>query len=53
MKVNEGGGIHDEEIEVVYIPLVSAKKFMFDESFHKTPGLMMAFYWFFDTIKRA
>ena len=48
MKVSEGGGIHDEEIEVIYLKTAEAKKFMFDESFQKTPGMMMAFYWFFD-----
>jgi len=48
MKINEGGGLGEEEIEVVYIPLKDAKKFMFDESYKKTPGMMMAFYWFFD-----
>jgi UDP-sugar diphosphatase len=48
MKVNEGGGIHDEEIEVITIPLQEAKKFMFDESFQKTTGVSLAFYWFFD-----
>ena len=48
MKVSEGGGLEDEEIEVVYIPLTQAKKFMFDEMYQKTPGMMMAFYWFFD-----
>jgi len=51
MKVTEGGGLSDEDIEVIYIPLSKAKEFMFDESFQKTPGLMMAFYWFFDTKK--
>ena len=49
MKVNEGGGLEDEDIEVLYIPLQDAKQFMFDESFQKTPGLMMGFYWFFCT----
>ena len=49
MKVNEGGGLEEEEIEVVYIALENAKEFMFDERYHKTPGMMMAFYWFFDT----
>ncbi len=48
MKVNDGGGLEDEDIEVVYIALKDAKQFMFDESYHKTPGLIMAFYWFFD-----
>lgn len=48
MKVNDGGGLDDEDIEVVYIPVSEAKKFMFDESCQKTTGVMMAFYWFFD-----
>ncbi|MBD3797769.1 MAG: NUDIX hydrolase [Campylobacterales bacterium] len=48
MKVHEGGGIHDEEIEVIYLPTQEAKSFMFDESYQKTPGMMMAFYWFFE-----
>ena len=48
MKINEGGGIEEEAIEVLYIPLHDAKKFLFDESFQKTPGMMMAFYWFFE-----
>ncbi|MBU1989232.1 NUDIX hydrolase [bacterium] len=51
MKVHEGGGLHEEEIEVIYLPLRDSKTFMFDESFHKTPGMIMAFYWFFDTIQ--
>ncbi len=48
MKISEGGGLRDEEIEVIYIPIANAKKFMFDETFKKTSGLLMAFYWFFD-----
>ena len=48
MKVTEGGGLADEDIEVLYIPIKDAKEFMFDESYQKTPGMMMAFYWFFD-----
>lgn len=50
MKVSDGGGLEDEEIEVIYIPLNDAKRFMFDESYQKTPGMVMAFYWFFDNI---
>jgi UDP-sugar diphosphatase len=48
MKVNNGGGLEEEDIEVIYVPLSEAKKFMFDESYQKTPGLMLGFYWFFD-----
>jgi len=48
MKIDEGGGLQEEEIEVIYLPLTETKKFMFDETYKKTPGMMMAFYWFFD-----
>ena len=53
MRVGEGGGIDDEEIELFFLPLKEAKKFMFDEKYKKTPGLIMAFYWFFDTIQNG
>lgn len=52
IKANEGGGLDDEDIEVVYIPTKEAKEFMFDERFQKTTGVMMAFYWFFDNISQ-
>lgn len=48
MKVSEGGGLSEEEIEVIYLPLSEAKAFLFDESKKKAPGLMLAFYWFFE-----
>jgi len=48
MKVNEGGGLEDESIEVIYIPLDEAREFMFDEKYQKTTGVLMSFYWFFD-----
>ncbi len=48
MKVSEGGGLEDEDIEVIYIDFDDAKKFMFDENRKKTTGTMMALYWFFD-----
>ncbi len=47
-KVHNGGGIDTEEIEVVYLPMQEAKEFVYDESKAKTPGLMFAFYWFFE-----
>jgi len=53
MKVSEGGGLSDEDIEVIYTPLLKAKEFMFDESKQKTPGLMMAFYWWYDSVKSS
>ncbi|MEN4052595.1 MULTISPECIES: NUDIX domain-containing protein [Sulfurimonas] len=49
MRVNEGGGIHDEEIEVISIAYENAKDFLFDESYQKTTGVSLAFYWFFNT----
>ena len=53
MKVSDGGGLEEEDIEVIYIPVKKAKEFMFDNRFQKTPGLMMGFYWFFDNVERA
>ncbi len=47
-KVHEGGGIQTEEILLEYLPLNQARDFIFDESLAKTPGLMFAFYWFFE-----
>lgn len=50
MRVNDGGGLEEEDIEVIYIALKDAREFIFDESYQKTPGLIMGFYWFFDAI---
>ncbi len=47
MRVTEGGGVDYEMIDVFYLPVKEAKKFMFDESIPKRPGLMFAFCWFF------
>ncbi len=47
MKVSEGGGLEDEMIEVIYLPINEAKAFMYDESIAKTPGLLFAFMWWF------
>ena len=48
MKAHEGGGIDDESIEVVELPVKEARRFMFDEKIVKTPGLLFAFMWFFE-----
>ncbi len=48
MRIGEGGGIEDELIEVIEVPLSKAKAFMYDESIGKTVGLMFAFMWWFD-----
>ncbi|MCV6608622.1 MAG: NUDIX hydrolase [Campylobacterales bacterium] len=51
MKIHNGGGINDEEIILEFLPLEDGKKFIYDETKGKTPGLMFAFYWFFERIK--
>jgi len=48
MKEHEGGGIHVEDIEVVYLDVDTAKRFILDESKSKTPGLMYAMMWWFE-----
>ncbi|MFK5927658.1 MAG: NUDIX hydrolase [Desulfuromusa sp.] len=48
MRVHAGGGIKNEQIILEYIPLTEAKTFLFNEDLAKTPGLMFAFYWFFE-----
>ena len=48
MKVSEGGGVDNEMIEVVTIPVKDAKALIYDESIAKTPGLMFAFMWWFE-----
>jgi UDP-sugar diphosphatase len=48
MKSHNGGGIHDEEIETVYLPIDEYKEFIYDESKAKTPGLMFSFMWFME-----
>lgn len=46
MKIHDGGGINDEQIELMYLPIEKSDEFIFDESKAKTPGLMFSFYWF-------
>lgn len=47
MKVGDGGGIEDEDIEPVFIKINEAKNVIFDEKFVTTPGLKFAFLWWF------
>ncbi len=47
-RVHEGGGVHVEDIEVVYLDVDTAQKFILDESKSKTPGLMYAMMWWFE-----
>ncbi|MDM5271414.1 NUDIX domain-containing protein [Sulfurovum sp. zt1-1] len=53
VKVSEGGGVDDEQIEVIYLPVKEAKSFIFDETVAKTPGLMFAFMWWFENKNRV
>lgn len=46
MKIHNGGGINDEQIETFFLPIDQSDDFIFDESKAKTPGLMFSFYWF-------
>ena len=48
LRVSQGGGIEDEQIEVVEVPVAEAKMFMYDESIGKTVGLMFAVLWWFE-----
>ncbi len=47
MKIHDGGGINDEQIETFFLPIENSDEFIFDETKAKTPGLMFSFYWFF------
>ncbi len=48
MRVSEGGGIDTELIEVIEMPISSAREFIFDESIAKTTGILFALMWWFD-----
>jgi len=48
MQEHEGGGIHVEDIEVVYLDVAEAKAFILDETKSKTPGIMYAMMWWFN-----
>ena len=48
MRVNDGGGIDEEMIEVIGVPVKEAKNFVMDEAKAKTPGLMFGFGWFIE-----
>ncbi len=49
---HNGGGINDEQIELMYLPIEQMDEFLFDESKAKTPGLMFSFYWFLKNKER-
>ena len=52
MKVSEGGGIENENIEVIYLKREETLEFMFDESIATTSGLMFALMWYFRTYEK-
>ena len=52
MKKHKGGGINDEQIELMFVPIDEIEDFIFDESKAKTPGLIFSFYWFMKNKKR-
>jgi len=45
MHTGPGGGIEQEQIEVIELPVGEADTFLYDESIARTPGLMFAFLW--------
>lgn len=51
MRISAGGGVESELIEVMELPVSRAKRFIYDESIAKTPGLMFAFMWWRDRIR--
>ncbi len=48
MKVSEGGGVDNEMIEVIYLPVAEAQALIYNETIAKTPGLIFAFMWWFE-----
>lgn len=49
LKINQGGGVDLEDIEVIKLPREEAIDFIFDESKPKTPGIMFALNWFLNS----
>ena len=45
MRVGEGGGVDDEDIEVVEVARSDIKDIIYDEGIARTPGLMFALLW--------
>ncbi len=45
MRIGAGGGVDDEDIEVVEIPAKQIKDIVYDENISRTPGLMFAILW--------
>lgn len=45
-KVSKGGGVDEEEIEVIFLPKDKALEFLFDENYAKSPGLLFGIMWY-------
>lgn len=52
MRVGEGGGIENENIEVIYLKREEALSFMFDGAHATTSGLMFALMWYFKNFEK-
>ena len=50
MKVSDGGGIEDENIEVVELSVDDAYNFVYNEKLVRTSGLMFALMWWFKEV---
>ena len=46
LKIHDGGGINDEQIELFFLDIDKVDEFIFNESKAKTPGLIFSLYWF-------
>ncbi len=51
LHVSSGGGIENELIEVIELPVNRVKEFIYDESITKTTGLLFALMWWLDRFK--
>jgi UDP-sugar diphosphatase len=53
MKKNDGGGIHDERIELFFLPIREAQNFIYDDKKPKSAGTMFALVWFFEKMRSS
>jgi UDP-sugar diphosphatase len=48
MQVNSGGGVDNENIDVIYLPVKEAKEFIFNSKYPNRPAMAFAIWWWFD-----
>ncbi len=53
MRVNNGGGIDNELIEVIEIPIDEVREFIYNENIARTTGLLFAILWWLDLHKKV